>query len=129
MVFGRSNRYLHGVYKDNSLIPTEAVRLAALGLLTEGPRSYAELADEVRRHLGGTVYRTIVPRSVRLSEAPSYGQSIATYSPESRGAQAYRELAEEFLARRDQGADHMAPEASAGDGSDRRSSPTMEAVA
>jgi DNA-binding PadR family transcriptional regulator len=36
------------MYKDNSLIPTEAVRLAALGLLTEGPRSYAELADEVR---------------------------------------------------------------------------------
>lgn len=36
------------MYKDNSLIPTEAVRLAALGLLTEGPRRYAELADEVR---------------------------------------------------------------------------------
>jgi DNA-binding PadR family transcriptional regulator len=36
------------MYKDNSLIPTEAVRLAALGLLTEGPRAYAELADEVR---------------------------------------------------------------------------------
>src|SRR5262245_48552828 len=36
------------MYKDNSLIPTEAVRLAALGLLTEGPRTYAELADEVR---------------------------------------------------------------------------------
>ena len=36
------------MYKDNSLIPTEAVRLAALGLLTEGPRSYADLADEVR---------------------------------------------------------------------------------
>lgn len=36
------------MYKDNSLIPTEAVRLAALGLLTEAPRSYAELADEVR---------------------------------------------------------------------------------
>jgi hypothetical protein len=36
------------MYKDNSLIPTEAVRLAALGLLTEGPRSYGDLADEVR---------------------------------------------------------------------------------
>ena len=36
------------MYKDNSLIPTEAVRLAALGLLTEAPRSYADLADEVR---------------------------------------------------------------------------------
>jgi DNA-binding PadR family transcriptional regulator len=46
--FGRSNRYYRGMYKDNSLIPTEAVRLAALGLLTEGPRSYGDLADEVR---------------------------------------------------------------------------------
>ncbi len=43
------------MYKDNSLIPTEAVRLAALGLLTEGPRSYAELADEVRHFISRIV--------------------------------------------------------------------------
>ena len=48
MAFEGANRYLPDMYKDNSLIPTEAVRLAALGLLTEGARSYAELADEVR---------------------------------------------------------------------------------
>ena len=111
------------------LNPELAVDGVVLTMYDARTRLSSDVADEVRRHLGGTVYRTIVPRSVRLSEAPSYGQSIATYSPESRGAQAYRELAEEFLARRDQGADRMAPEASAGDGSDRRSSPTMEAVA
>jgi DNA-binding PadR family transcriptional regulator len=48
VAFGSSNRYHRAMYKDNSLIPTEAVRLAALGLLTEAPRPYADLADEVR---------------------------------------------------------------------------------
>jgi chromosome partitioning protein len=59
----------------------------------------AQVADEVRRHLDGSVYRTIVPRSVRLSEAPSHGLPIALYDPASRGASAYRELAGEVTAR------------------------------
>ncbi len=59
----------------------------------------ADVAAEVRRHLGPTVYRTVVPRSVRLAEAPSYGRPIARYSPELRGAQAYRALADEVVDR------------------------------
>ena len=59
----------------------------------------AQVADEVRRHMNGTVYRTVVPRSVRLSEAPSHGLPIALYDPASRGASAYRELAGEVAAR------------------------------
>jgi chromosome partitioning protein len=59
----------------------------------------ADVAAEVRRHLGATVFETVVPRSVRLAEAPSYGRPIARYSPESRGAQAYRALADEVLVR------------------------------
>ena len=59
----------------------------------------SDVVAEVRRHLGDRVYDTVVPRSVRLSEAPSYGQPIARYSPASRGAEAYRDLAVEFLAR------------------------------
>ena len=59
----------------------------------------SDVASEVRRHLGGSVFRTVVPRSVRLAEAPSYGRPIARYSPESRGAQAYRALAEEMIER------------------------------
>jgi chromosome partitioning protein len=53
----------------------------------------------VRRHLGSTVYRTVIPRSVRLSEAPSHGLPVALYRPESKGAQAYRDLADEFIRR------------------------------
>ena len=59
----------------------------------------ADVATEVRRHLGQTVFQTVVPRSVRLAEAPSYGRPIARYSPESRGAHAYRALADEVIAR------------------------------
>jgi chromosome partitioning protein len=59
----------------------------------------AQVATEVRRHMNGTVYDTVVPRSVRLSEAPSHGLPIALYDPGSRGATAYRELAGEVAAR------------------------------
>ena len=58
-----------------------------------------EVAAEVRRHLGSTVYRTVIPRSVRLSEAPSHGLPVALYRPESKGALAYRDLADEFIRR------------------------------
>jgi len=59
----------------------------------------AQVASEVRRHMNGTVYETVVPRSIRLSEAPSHGLPIALYDPASRGANAYRELAGEVTAR------------------------------
>ena len=49
-----------------------------------------EVAAEVRRHLRDSVFQTIVPRSVRLSEAPSHGLPIALYRPESKGADATR---------------------------------------
>jgi chromosome partitioning protein len=51
--------------------------------------------EEVRQHFGNKVARSIVPRTVRLSEAPSYGQPIIAFDPASRGAIAYRELAKE----------------------------------
>jgi cellulose biosynthesis protein BcsQ len=59
----------------------------------------SDVAREVRRHLGDRVFDTIVPRSVRLSEAPSYGLPIALYRPDSRGAEAYRSLATELRTR------------------------------
>jgi chromosome partitioning protein len=62
-------------------------------------RLSAQVADEVRRHMDGTVFRTVVPRSVRLSEAPSHGLPIALYDPASRGASAYDQLAVEVTAR------------------------------
>ena len=59
----------------------------------------ADVAAEVRRHLGAAVFDTVVPRNVRLSEAPSHGKPIALYRPDSPGAKAYRRLADEFRAR------------------------------
>ncbi len=59
----------------------------------------AQVASEVRRHMNGTVYETVVPRSIRLSEAPSHGLPIALYDPKSRGAHAYSALAGEVMAR------------------------------
>jgi chromosome partitioning protein len=64
-----------------------------------------EVAAEVRRHLHEAVFQTVVPRNVRLSEAPSHGLPIALYRPESKGAEAYRELALEVRGRRAVAAD------------------------
>ena len=58
-----------------------------------------EVVKSVRDHLGHKVFNTIIPRSVRLGEAPSYGKSIIHYDPSGVGAQSYRELAREFLSR------------------------------
>ncbi len=58
----------------------------------------ADVAAEVRRHFGARVFETVVPRSVRLSEAPSFGLPICLYRPDSSGALAYRALAGELLA-------------------------------
>jgi chromosome partitioning protein len=56
-----------------------------------------QVADEVRAHFGNT-FRTVIPRSVRLSEAPSHGLPIAKYDPSSRANRAYEDLAEELIA-------------------------------
>lgn len=58
-----------------------------------------EVAEEVRRHFGDLVFRTRIPRSVRLAEAPSYGQPITVFDPGSRGAVAYHRLASELWER------------------------------
>jgi chromosome partitioning protein len=58
-----------------------------------------EVANEVRQFFPQQVFKTIIPRNIRLSEAPSFGETIFTYAPESAGALAYAALAEELLAR------------------------------
>jgi chromosome partitioning protein len=58
-----------------------------------------QVVDEVKKHFGESIYDTLIPRSVRLSEAPSYGQPVIRYAPLSKGAQAYRALAKEVLKR------------------------------
>jgi len=56
----------------------------------------AQVADEVRTHFGDRVLKTTIPRSVRVSEAPSYGQTVVAYDPASAGALAYVEAAREL---------------------------------
>lgn len=58
-----------------------------------------QVAQEVKRHFPGQVFATVIPRNVRLSEAPSHGQPICAYDPYSRGAEAYRLLAQELIER------------------------------
>ena len=56
-----------------------------------------QVVEEVKKYFREKVYTTVIPRNVRLAEAPSYGLPIVEYDPKSTGAQAYREFAEEFL--------------------------------
>jgi chromosome partitioning protein len=60
-----------------------------------------QVARDVREFFKDKVYRTVIPRNVRLAEAPSHGQSVMTYDPRSRGADAYAALAKEICARND----------------------------
>lgn len=62
----------------------------------------AEVVEEVRKYFDEKVYETCIPRSVRISESPSYGQPVTIYDPRSTGAIAYRALADEFLRRHNQ---------------------------
>jgi chromosome partitioning protein len=56
-----------------------------------------QVADEARKFFSDRVYRTVIPRNVRLSEAPSFGKPIVLYDPHSSGAESYRQLAKEVL--------------------------------
>ena len=56
-----------------------------------------QVAEEVRRHFPGKVFASVIPRNVRLAEAPSYGVPVFAYDRSSKGAQAYLAVAEEFL--------------------------------
>ncbi|MBE3575239.1 MAG: ParA family protein [Firmicutes bacterium] len=62
-----------------------------------------QVMEEVRQHFGDRVFESVIPRSVRLSEAPSFGQPIIVYDPRSKGAEAYMALAGEVLGRAEAG--------------------------
>lgn len=58
-----------------------------------------QVVQEVKKYFGDRVYSTVIPRNIRLAEAPSFGMAITEYDPRSKGAKAYRAFAEEFLKR------------------------------
>jgi chromosome partitioning protein len=81
------------------LNPRLEIKGAVLTMFDARTNLSAQVAAEVRSHLDGRVYDTVIPRSVRLSEAPSHGLPIHAYAPSSRGALAYAALAGEVRAR------------------------------
>ena len=80
------------------LNPNLTISTILLTMYDARTRLAAQVADEVRQHFAGVVLRTTIPRSVRISEAPSYGQTVITYDPGSTGAIAYVEAAREIAA-------------------------------
>ncbi len=81
----------------SNLNPELDVKSIILTMYDARTKLAEQVADDVRQHYTNIVCKTIIPRSVRLSEAPSYGQPITVFDPISRGAVAYRELAKEVL--------------------------------
>ncbi len=81
------------------LNPALHVSTVLLTMYDARTRLAAQVADEVRTHFVQTVLRTTIPRSVRISEAPSYGQTVMTYDPGSTGALSYLEAAREMALR------------------------------
>ena len=84
--------------RDN-LNPALAIKGVVLTMFDARTNLSSDVAAEVRNHLGAAVFDTVIPRSVRLSEAPSFGLPIALYRDDSRGAIAYAALAAELRAR------------------------------
>jgi len=70
-----------------------------------------QVQEEVRKHFGDKIYDSVIPRNIRLAEAPGFGKPGVTYDPQSVGARAYKVLAEEFLQRNKVRVSHMVIEA------------------
>jgi chromosome partitioning protein len=82
-----------------NLNPTLGVLGVVLTMFDPRTRLSQQVVDEVRGHFKDVAFTTVIPRAVRLSEAPSHGRSIFEYEPGGRGANAYEALAAELLAR------------------------------
>jgi len=82
---------------QSSLFPTLRVRGVILTMYDPRTNLSHDVVREVNNHFPGLVFKSVVPRSIRLAEAPSYGLPISAYSPSSVGAQAYEALAKELL--------------------------------
>lgn len=80
-----------------SINPKLAIDGVVLTMFDKRNRLSAQVADDVRSHLGRAVFETVIPRNVRIAEAPSFAEPVTTYDPPSQGAKAYRRLAREIL--------------------------------
>ena len=80
-----------------SLNPELVIRGLVLTMYDPRTNLAREVVDEIRQHFPSTAFEAIIPRNVRLSEAPSYGEPITSYAPDSTGGRAYAALCREFL--------------------------------
>ena len=83
----------------NNLNPSLEIEGVVMTMYDSRTKLAAQVVAEVRENFGDIVYKTMLPRTVRLSEAPSYGQPIIYYDKRSKGADVYRKLAEEVIER------------------------------
>lgn len=81
----------------NAVFPELMIRGVLLTMFDGRTNLSNDVVDEVRRHFTDLVFAAIIPRTVRLAEAPSYGQPISVYAPSSNGAESYTALAREIL--------------------------------
>ena len=81
----------------SALYPDLVIRGLVLTMYDTRTNLSEDVVVEVRRHFGERAFQTVIPRSIRLAEAPSYGQPISIYAPQSTGALAYERLAREIL--------------------------------
>ena len=84
---------------DNGVNPGLTLEGILMTMFDGRTRLAADVVSEVRSHFGEKVYDTVIPRNVRISEAPSFGQPVIFYDPTSKGAEAYRTFAAEFARR------------------------------
>lgn len=108
---------------QDSMNPKLTVGAILLTMVDGRTNLAAQVAEEVRRHFPGQVLRSTIPRSVRLSESPSYGQTVMTYDPTGTGALSYRSAAREFAHR---GAGGSTPSSAASDARTPPASTTTE---
>ena len=84
----------------NALNPAVKLEGVVLTMFDERTNLGRQVIDDIRKHLEGRVFDTVIPRSVRLAEAPSFGKPVLAYDVKSKGSEAYLSLAREFLRRR-----------------------------
>ena len=83
---------------QDSLFPNLQIKGVVLTMFDGRTRLAVDVVNEVQKYFSNQVFKTIIPRSIRLAEAPSYGTPISIYAPESTAAKAYAALAQEVLA-------------------------------
>jgi chromosome partitioning protein len=85
----------------DSFNPLLAMEGIVLTMFDERTNLARQVVDDIRQHFGERVFETVIPRNVRLGEAPSFGKPVLSYDIKSRGAEAYLALGREFLKRRE----------------------------